>query len=79
MFPVSYKRPLSQRPGYFIVRFKENKFLVPKHGILYLGDYPTSYAPDYCSVDYDSDDEFWMSGDSDVDSSDDGVSVRYCY
>lgn len=58
-----------------MVRFKDDKYLVPKHGIMYLGDYPTSYAPDYCDLEYTSDDEAWFDfGDSDFDSSDDGVS-----
>ena len=45
--------------------------MVPKHGVMYLGDYPECYAPDYCSgVDYNSDEGSWLSGDSgDSDSS----------
>lgn len=57
------------------MKFKDTKYLVPKHGMMYLGDYPSCYAPEYCSLEYVSDDECWLSGpDSDVDSSDDGVS-----
>ena len=50
------------------------KYLVPKHGLMYLGDYPADYAPEYCAADYGSDDEFWLSGsETEGDSSDDGV------
>jgi len=39
------------------------KYLVPKHGVLLLGDYPAEYAPDYCETEeYGSDDEFWVEG-----------------
>lgn len=37
-----------RQPGQFIIRFKSQKYIVPKHGMLYLGDYPSGYAPDYC-------------------------------